>query len=167
MQVGENPFVLRTKIEMPAVVNFKPEECFQEENDFGLRMIITGRFFENFLRNPEPRTFLPPCEIRAMQPSIDAPLDANIIFYLGRQCGFQLAHLFHILVNEPKKEERILLKEAASFFFLPTPRGNRRAYAVFVPEEQRWKLGVDRLNTPWKCRRIDQVFSYGPEALQS
>jgi hypothetical protein len=153
-------FRVRPVINMGVILNFEPEECFREDNPYGLGLIILESFKACFLRNPEHPTFIPGCKIRGLQPRYPNLYDGLVVNALGdTRITFRLAHLFHLLINEDT-HSRSLLKDAANFCYIPTPEGRRRAFAVYVSEEGRWKLGADKINTRWQCRSIDQILTY-------
>lgn len=160
MRKPNKAFVVHSLVQMGVVLDFWPQEHFRSENSAGLGLIVRDSFKECFLRHPQKIEYIPPCEIRGLQPRIDDPADDEIFQLLGEKTKFQLPHLFHLLVSEPKEGEKAVLKNAANFFFIPTPDGTRRVYAIYVEQEKKWRLGANRINTPWRCRGIDQIFAY-------
>jgi hypothetical protein len=152
-------FRVRPVINMGVILNFEPEECFREDNPYGLGLIILESFKSCFLQEPEHPTFIPRCKIRGLQPRYPVVYDGLVVNILGEKVKFRLAHLFHLLINE-SEEGRSLLKSAANFCYISTPEGRRRAFTVYVPEEGKWKLGASKINTRWQCREVDQILTY-------
>jgi hypothetical protein len=151
-------FLVTTEIETKMILNFEPEESFQEENDLGLGLIIQNSFKESFLCGLETPSMIYPCTIQGLRPKVPIVYDGILIKALGEKINFELAHLFDLLWRAAEGENILLVNEM-NYFYILTPEGRRRAFALYLPNQGKWMLGADRINSKVCCRESDQVFT--------